>query len=201
MEEKWREVPGSNGRYWITLDTKQGRCVSINYKGSNKVKELTNKPDKKGRLYWGLLIDGKKINYQAGRWIALTYPELIQNEYFEGAEIDHINTNPLDNRPENLRWVTRRDNINNPNTLQHLSETRKGRKQREETIKKRAKSLINNPGKIKPVQQFTKDWILIAEYPSAAEAERKTGIQQTNITKICRGERRFAGGYIWKFKS
>ena len=31
--------------------------------------------------------------------------------YFDGAEVNHINGNPRDNRAENLEWVTHRQNI------------------------------------------------------------------------------------------
>lgn len=36
--------------------------------------------------------------------------------------IDHINTDKHDNRAENLRWVTNKENCNNPLTIKHLSE-------------------------------------------------------------------------------
>ncbi len=51
----------------------------------------------------------------------------------------------------------------------------------------------------KCVIQISLDGTIIAEYPSAAEAERKTGIK--SIHKVCRGEGNTAGGFIWKYKT
>ncbi|WP_394345717.1 hypothetical protein [Gelidibacter gilvus] len=39
----------------------------------------------------------------------------------------------------------------------------------------------------------------IAEYESVAEASRQTGISKSCISKVCRGERKQSGGYIWKY--
>ena len=50
--------------------------------------------------------------------------------------VDHINTDRLDNRAENLRWVTNKENCNNPLTRKHNSEARKGKPRSEETKRK-----------------------------------------------------------------
>ena len=40
----------------------------------------------------------------------------------------------------------------------------------------------------------------IAEYPSALAASKATNGHQSSISKVCKGERKTANGYIWKFK-
>lgn len=54
--------------------------------------------------------------------------------------------------------------------------------------------------KSKPVLQYSKSGEFVCEFISAIEAQRKTGIFQTNISENCRGKRKSAGGFIWKFK-
>lgn len=55
----------------------------------------------------------------------------------------------------------------------------------------------NNP---RPVIQMDLNGNFIAEYPSALAASKATNVHQGSISKVCRGERRTASGYIWKFK-
>lgn len=50
--------------------------------------------------------------------------------------VDHINTVKTDNRTENLRWVTHKENCNNPLTLKHISESSRGRVHTAETKRK-----------------------------------------------------------------
>ena len=56
----------------------------------------------------------------------------------------------------------------------------------------------NRPSKL--VLQFSKDGEFIAEYSSIHEAERQTGCNQGNICQCCKGNRKSAGGFIWKYK-
>ena len=57
-----------------------------------------------------------------------------------------------------------------------------------------SKSKIN----AKCVIKMSLDGTIISEYPSAMDAERQTGVK--HISKVCRGERKSAGGFIWKYK-
>ena len=62
----------------------------------------------------------------------------------DGYEIDHINTVRDDNRIDNLRAVTPKENHNNPLTLQHYSESHKGKKLAEGHKKKISESHKGN---------------------------------------------------------
>ena len=70
-----------------------------------------------------------------------------------------------------------------------------GKHHSEESKQKMAE---NRPSKL--VLQFSKDGEFIAEYSSIHEAERHTGLSASNICKCCRGERKSAGGFIWRYK-
>ena len=183
--EHWRDVPGYEGLYQISIDTKEGKCRRLHKRGT--FKELCNKPTKRdNRIHWNLSVNGKSICHQAAKWIALTYPELVENEYFEGAQIDHKDTNRLNNHPSNLHWVTPSGNNDNPITKN-----------------KRIEAYTNNPLRSKQVYQYSKEGVLLATYPSLAEANRQTGVDDAAISKCCLGKYRYksAGGFIWKYAS
>lgn len=182
--EEWRDIPGYEGLYQINIDTPEGRCRRF-YK-NGKVRELSNNPDKRRRLNWHLSKNGKLIHQQAAVWIAMTYPELVQNEYFDGAQIDHIDTDRMNNQPSNLKWVTPKENSNNPLTRKHISEGQKG-------------THVNHPSISKWVIKLSKSNEILHFYPSTAQAERETGINCFCIQDCCRGKTKTAGGYIWKY--
>lgn len=51
------------------------------------------------------------------------------------------------------------------------------------------------------VIQYTKNGEYVAEYPSAKEAWRQTGISDTTIGLVCKGKGKTAGGFIWRYKN
>ena len=74
-------------------------------------------------------------------------------------------------------------------------------KRTEKTRKKMSESKIGNHNRPQTqVLQYSKDGKFIAEYPSIKEAEKQTGCYQENICNCCKGKRKSAGGFIWKYK-
>ena len=64
----------------------------------------------------------------------------------------------------------------------------------EETKRKISESMGVNG-----IIQYSKDGKFIAEYPSIMEASRQTGCHYQSICACCKGERKSAGGFIWKY--
>ena len=62
------------------------------------------------------------------------------------------------------------------------------------------KKKISESMGVNGILQFSKNGEFIAEYPSTKEAERQTGCYQQNICNCCKGERKSAGGFIWRYK-
>ena len=93
-------------------------------------------------------------------------------------------------------------------TRKKMSEARKGRKNTDEQKRKNSEWHKNNPlpGMFKKGQDPWNKGInpvicLDTEeiFSGAHEAEVKTGIPNANITAVCKGKRKTAGGYHWAY--
>lgn len=103
--------------------------------------------------------------------------------YFDGAECNHKDENPLNNVLSNLEWLGKSDNVNYG--------TANERRRNVET---------NNKECSVEIVQLNKDYSLISVYPSMMQAARQTGIEVGNICYCCKGRYKTAGGYIWMYK-
>ena len=97
--ELWKEIPGYEGLYQVS---NLGRVWSI-----KRQRILIPQPTYNGYNRVGLFAkNGKLKNERVGRLVALTF---IPNP--EGLpQVDHINSCRTDDRVENLRWVSSKEN-------------------------------------------------------------------------------------------
>lgn len=178
MTEEWKDIKEYEGLYQVS---NLGRVKSLKF-GKEKILKLSNN---KGYIQVTLYNDVIRKTYKVHRLVAETFLPNSDNKPC----IDHINTNRTDNRVENLRWCTYKENMNNLLTKEKIT--------------------INNYnlGKIgkehyssKPVLQYDKNGNFINEWDSMSDVERELKIYKTNISNCCKGKINTAGGYIWRYK-
>ena len=183
--EIWKDIEGYEGLYQIS---NYGRVYSIKreytggfgakcHTGGKMMKIDTNKK-RSNRRYVLLCKDGIVSPPQ---YISVLVAKAFIPNPENKPEVDHII--PIRNgggdEAWNLRWVTRKENMDNELTKEHLKEVANKKK----------------------VEQYTKDGILIKVFDSILEASKCTGVARANIINCCNNKPKYktAGGSIWKF--
>lgn len=217
-KEIWRDIPGYEGRYQVS--NVGNNILSLNYRKTGKPGVIRKFLDKDG--YWKVSLynprSSRKRKYSQlfiHRLVAMAFIDNPDNK----PEIDHINAIRTDNRVENLRWVTRKENDNNPHCLRIKSETRTGqlnpqygKKASPELRKKLSdshKGIVhskewrekNARALWKKVGQYDMDGNLIRVWSSIKEAGDTLGIPRGMISAVCLHypKKKTAHGYKWEF--
>ena len=125
FNEVWKPVKGYEGLYEIS-DLGNLRSLDRYVMCDNEYRLFKGKPKKphltpKGYLTIFLFKNGQGKHYFMHRLVAEAFIPNPNDLPF----IDHINTVKDDNRVENLRWCTQKENCNNPISRQKLKESKR----------------------------------------------------------------------------
>ncbi len=161
----WKFIKGLKNCYQVstngevrsvdrTIKTKRGLWK---YKG----KIISQNIGTNGYYYVNLSVEGKHKTYYIHRLVAETFLDNTDNL----SDVDHINENKLDNRLENLRYLTHFDNSSRSN---------KGKCRRDMSLEK-------NP-KAKKVIGF-KDGKIVEKYDCAIKVSNKYNINYSTLKR------------------
>lgn len=120
MKEVWKDIYFiENSIEWdyrgLYQVSNMGRIKSLNYRRSGKeqVMNCYFKDNKNKRPK----IDLRKDNEHKKWYVHKLVAHMFCEGYRDGLEVDHYDSNPLNNKAENLRWVTAEENKSNPNSI------------------------------------------------------------------------------------
>ena len=206
--EKWKAVPDYEGLYEVS---DYGAVRSLDYQGKKRIKYLRNVKNRYGYECINLCRNGKRKQFRVHRIVWETFNGTIP----AGMEIDHINAIRDDNRLDNLRVVTSKENHANPISVENHSDSMRRRSQdpkwreaQREGVKRRSqdpkwldatREAIRKSHN-KPVLQLNKTTgEVIREWECMMDVERELGINHRNISACCLNKQNTAGGYRWRF--
>jgi len=140
-------------------------------KNRGLLRQLNVFPNSAGYLRARLCNEGNYTRFLVHRLVG----EYFVSNPYNKPEINHKDRNILNNHYTNLEWITHQENMNHA-------------------------MLTGNIGaKPKPVYQMSKHGVIINQFPSIQEAGQALGINYKNISEVCRGNRKTAGGFVWEF--
>lgn len=170
--EVWKDIPGYEGKYQVS---NLGRVKSLNYHREHREGMVNIRPIWSGYMKCSLGINGRMKTFAVHRLVAKAFVPNPENK----PEVNHINGIKSDNRAENLEWTTGSEN------QRHALRSGLRRSMVELRNKNEKPCICVETG---------------VEYDSISQAELHTNIAKTNIVACCRGKRRKAGGYTWRYK-
>lgn len=175
MEEVWKDVVGYEGKYQVSNygNVKSLRMwSSVQKRYIQRERVLKPYASKSGYLQVGLKVENTRKLGLVHRLVAEAFIQNPDNK----REVNHINGNKSDNRVENLEWNTSQENT--VHAYKNGLETHYSRK----------------------IEQYDLQGNFIKEWDSIRSAGIGIGIADKNIGACCRGKRKLAGGYIWRYK-
>lgn len=183
-KEVFRDVLGYEGLYQVS---NYGRVKSLERKNifycglrkkhlerPTKEKILNYNKSNRGYLQVCLTKDGKSKTYTVHRLVAKAFLPNVKNK----KQVNHIDGNKENNSIDNLEWVTSSENN------KHAFITG-----------------LNKPHNMRKVNQYNLQGNFIKQWNSITDflKENNLNLKNSNITTCCKGKRKNAYGFIWKY--
>ena len=177
-KEIWKDIVGYEGLYQVSnlgkvrsLDRTYTQKARSGSVLAHTYKGCVLKPNNVGGYLQVNLQKHKKRNDQKiHRLVAQAFIPNLENK----REVNHIDGDKTNNNADNLEWVTTSENQLHSHYV-----------------------LKQN---IKPVLQYDLNGTFIREWEAIKIASKELNIFASNISDCCRGKRKTAGRYIWKYK-
>lgn len=167
-KEEWKDIRGLEGYQVSSL----GR---VRYKDTGEIRHIPY--NSRGYAVMGFRTESGRKCFYVHRLVANAFVPNPDNK----PDVDHLNTIKSDNRAINLRWVTRKENQNNPITH------------------KKMVAFANSENHFrKKVFQYSLAGEFLSEYESLISASCKSGVGKCSISACIRGITRRGGNYIWR---
>lgn len=171
--ETWKPIKGYEGLYEVS------NIGNVRRKGKPKKPS----PNSKGYLTVILYKNNQGKQYYVHRLVANAFIPNVENKPM----IDHINAIKTDNRVENLRWCTNKENMKRNNPMKDPLVAKKNGAKRVGTI-----SPARKPVKAK------KDGITLI-FPSIATAGQELGLDISLISAVLHKRQHHTGGYSFEY--
>lgn len=180
MEEIWKDIKGYEGLYQVS---NLGRVKSLpKIKKTPTTTYYTEEMIKKSNLCKGYLrLPLCKEGHSKNFFVHCLVAQAFLGDA-NGLTVNHKDENKLNNRADNLEYMTLAESIRYGGGIQRS-----------------AKSRTDNPKICTPVNQYSLDGKFIRRYDSIKQAKQLNHFYKENISLCCCHKRNQSNGFIWRY--
>lgn len=182
--EIWKDIENYEGKYQVS---NLGRIKSLERDAFNQNGTVNHHIEEKilvpivnngGYLYVNLYKNGKMKNMLVHRLVAMAFIPNPENK----PQVNHLDEVKTNNVVENLEWCSAQENANYGTRTARVVQNNKYPKLGDSPI---AKSVF--------CEELNKTFDCITS------AGKELGVNSVSISQVCKGKRKTAGGFHWRY--